>query len=200
MSSFSTTTHSHWTETVSNFQSNFLSGSTQGKSVLPLPTGERRSGGLFPFQSPLAWNFPQQQCPIGEVKRSLTWLPRSTPCKQPGLKATTTDNKFPFFPILLRFYWAVHVLPPHTAGLMHLHLFLPLCVGGWFWCWFFSLMAVTQIWAQGTAKTQWGRSLLVLVMLLMAAFFWLGLILEIPRRYGCSNQTSQEERKRLGRS
>lgn len=40
---------------------------------------------------------------------------------------------FPFSPTLLRFYSVVHVLSPHTVGLMHLH-FSPRCVhrsSGW---------------------------------------------------------------------
>lgn len=197
----STTTNSHLalspmrsTEIVSNSRSNFHCSPTHGKSVLVLPMGEQRNRGDT-SRVILLESFYSSSIPLSKEKGAWSGC-LGAPHGYPGFKTTTTDDISLFLhppQILLS---CSCPLSAHCWADASAFFLLAVCTGVVVGVGFFLLIAVTHIWAQGRAKTQWGSSVLVLVTLLAAACFWLGLILEAPWWYGCSNQRSQEERRR----
>lgn len=133
---YSITTNSHQalsairsSEIVTNFQSHFPSGPTRRKSALPPPTRERRAQEALSLPEPSCWKLSTAGMSHWTRKSESDLAAQEHPWIQPEFKATTIEDKFRFFPILLKFYWVVYILSPCTVGLMHLRSFFPLCEG-----------------------------------------------------------------------
>ena len=146
ISSFSTTTNSHYalsamrsTEIVSNFQSHFPCGPTQGKSASLLPAGERRSaGGTFPSRALLLGTFHSSEVPSAKEKGVWPGCPGAPHGHSQGLRQLLEMRSFLFFPsssdFIELFVPSLHTLSGWCICIYSSHCVWGCVVLGFFFC------------------------------------------------------------------